>query len=173
MSLSSSNCSPASALGMNQLDAVLDELDRALIAGLRKNPHATLTDLARSVSCARGTAITRLRRLEERGVIVGYGPDIVAAAAGYGVLAFTTLAIAQGAHMRVVAQLRAIPEVLEIHTVTGGGDLLCRIAARSNDHLHDVLQRIVAVPEVVRTDSQLALSSETVRTVADLVALRP
>ena len=103
-------------------------------------------------------------------MIIGYGPDIDPAAAGLGVLAFTTLAISQGSHNRVVAHLRTIPEILEIHTVTGSGDLLVRIVARSNDHLHLILQRVVSSPDVNRTETQLALSSTVLRTTADLVA---
>jgi DNA-binding Lrp family transcriptional regulator len=155
------------------LDTAIDDLDRALIKGMREAPQATVTDLAAAAGCARGTVLTRVKRMQDRGVIVGYGPEVAGPPAGFGVLAFTTLAIAQGAHVRVVGHLRRIPEVLEIHTVTGAGDLLCRIAARSNDHLHEVLQQIVATADVVRSDSQLALSSETVRTVADLVSRRP
>jgi DNA-binding Lrp family transcriptional regulator len=150
----------------------LDDLDRRLIGRLRAAPHATVTDLARMLDCARGTVLTRLRRLEERKVIVGYGPDIDPHAAGFGVLAFTTLAISQGSHMRVVAHLQSIPEVMEIHTVTGSGDLLIRIVARSNDHLHQILQHVVASPDVNRTETQLALSSTVLRTTADLVAGR-
>ena len=149
---------------------VLDSLDRRLIRQLRVAPHSNVTDLARILDCARGTVLTRLRRLEERRVIVGYGPDIDSAAAGFGVLAFTTLAISQGSHNRVIAHLRSIPEILEIHTVTGSGDLLVRIVARSNDHLHLILQRVVASPDVNRTETQLALSSTVLRTTADLVA---
>ena len=103
-------------------------------------------------------------------MIVGYGPDIDPVTAGFGVLAFTTLAISQGSHTRVVAHLRTIPEIMEIHTVTGSGDLLVRIVARSNDHLHLILQRVVASPDVNRTETQLALSSTVVGTIADLVA---
>ena len=150
--------------------AGLDSLDRRLIGQLRAVPHSTVSELARVLGCARGTVLTRLRRLEDRRVIVGYGPDIDAAAAGLGVLAFTTLAISQGSHNRVVAHLRSIPEILEIHTVTGSGDLLVRIVARSNDHLHSILQRVVSSPDVSRTETQLALSSTVLRTTADLVA---
>ncbi|MGZ4770453.1 MAG: Lrp/AsnC family transcriptional regulator, partial [Ilumatobacteraceae bacterium] len=130
----------------------LDALDRRLIGRLRAAPHSTVSELARVLDCARGTVLTRLRRLEERRVIVGYGPDIDAASAGLGVLAFTTLAISQGSHNRVVAHLRTIPEILEIHTVTGSGDLHVRIVARSNDHLHSILQRVVSSPDVSRTE---------------------
>ena len=148
----------------------LDSLDRRLIGRLRAAPHSTVSDLARTLDCARGTVLSRLRRLEERHVIVGYGPDIDPTAAGFGVLAFTTLAISQGSHARVVDHLRTIPEILEIHTVTGSGDLLVRIVARSNDHLHLILQRVVASPDVNRTETQLALSTTVLRTTADLVA---
>ena len=151
----------------------LDALDRRLIGRLRAAPHSTVSELARVLDCARGTVLTRLRRLEDRRVIVGYGPDIDAAVAGLGVLAFPTLAISQGSHNRVVAHLRTIPEILEIHTVTGSGDLLVRIVARSNDHLHLILQRVVSSPDVSRTETQLALSSTMLRTTADLVAEGP
>jgi DNA-binding Lrp family transcriptional regulator len=153
--------------------AALDALDRRLIGQLRAAPHSTVSDLARVLLCARGTVLTRLRRLEERRIIVGYGPDIDPTAAGLGVLAFTTLAISQGSHNRVVAHLRSIPEILEIHTVTGSGDLLVRIVARSNDHLHLILQRVVSSLDVNRTETQLALSSTVLRTLADLVAHGP
>jgi DNA-binding Lrp family transcriptional regulator len=148
----------------------LDDLDRRLIGRLRAAPHSTVSDLARVLECARGTVLTRIRRLEDRKVIVGYGPDIDPLAAGFGVLAFTTLAISQGSHIRVVGHLQSIPEVMEIHTVTGSGDLLVRIVSRSNDHLHQILQRVVASPDVNRTETQLALSSAVLRTTADLVA---
>ena len=151
-------------------DVALDSLDRRLIGRLRAAPHSTISELAQVLSCARGTVLTRLRRLEERKVIVGYGPDIDPVSAGFGVLAFTTLAISQGSHLRVVAHLRTIPEILEIHTVTGSGDLLVRIVATSNDHLHQTLQRIVSSPDVNRTETQLALSSTVLRMTADLIA---
>lgn len=155
---------------MDDRPQALDALDRRLIGRLRAAPHSTVSELARVLECARGTVLTRLRRLEERRVILGYGPEVDAGAAGFGVLAFTTLAIAQGSHTRLVAHLRSIPEILEIHTVTGSGDLLVRIVARSNDHLHQILQRVVSSADVRRTETQLALSSTVLRTTADLVA---
>jgi hypothetical protein len=48
--------------------------------------------------------------------------------------------------------------------------LLVRIVARSNDHLHQILQTVVSSPDVRRTETQLALSSTVLRTTADLVA---
>ena len=153
-----------------EMTGSLDPTDMALIAHLRREPRAAITRLARLVGVARGTIQTRLQRLEERGVIRGYGPDVAASAIGHVVLAFATLSIAQGAHDRTVDQLARIPELIEVHTVTGSGDLFCRIVARSNDHLHEILQQVVAVPEVTHSETFLALASPIQRQVADLVA---
>ena len=148
----------------------LDGVDRALIARLREAPRSPIVQLARATGVARGTAQSRLDRLRANGVITGYGPDVDAAAAGFAVTAFVLLTIVQGSHQQVVERLETVPEVLEVHTVTGTGDMLCRIVARSNDHLHDIIQHVVAAPEIVRTESRLALATPISRSVADLVA---
>ncbi len=148
----------------------IDELDRVLIATLNSSARATMTELARSAGVARGTVYARLDRLERLGIITGYGPDVDPAKAGYGVTAFCTLEISQGAHERITAAVARRPEVIEIHTITGVGDLLCRIVARSNDHLHEVLQDVTSIDGVLRSQTQLALHTSHRRTVAELVA---
>jgi len=84
-------------------------------------------EASRRLGAARGTVQARLDRMRERGVITGYGPDVDPAALGYEVTAFITLEIRQaGGHDPVAERLAAIPEVLEVHTITGAGDMLCR-----------------------------------------------
>jgi DNA-binding Lrp family transcriptional regulator len=148
-----------------------DGLDARLIGLLRSAPNLPVVEMARRLDVARGTVQARLDRLEREGLIVGYGPDLDAATAGFGVLAFTTLEIAQGSDAQIIAGLDAIAEVLEVHAVTGPGDLHLRVVARSNEHLHDVLQRILELPGIMRTETQLALHTSIQRTVADLVAV--
>ncbi len=157
----------------NTLTAPLDALDRTVIAALRSHPRASITELAKRARVARGTLYSRLERLEDGGTIVGYGPELDPAAAGYGVVGFVTLEIAQGTHGATTDALRSITEILEIHTITGAGDLLLRVVARSNDHLHDLLQQITAIDTVERSQTQLALHSTVERTLADVVARGP
>lgn len=148
----------------------IDDLDARLIGLLRAVPNLPVIEMARRLDVARGTVQARLDRLIARGVIIGFGPDLDATAAGFGVLAFTTLEIAQGSDDQIVRGIEAIAEVLEVHAVTGPGDLHLRVVARSNDHLHDVLQRILALPGITRTETQLALHTPIARSVADLVS---
>jgi DNA-binding Lrp family transcriptional regulator len=144
---------------LNTVTRALDEVDLRLLATLRATPQATVSEIAAAVGIARGTVYSRADRLRRDGVITGYGPDVDPPRAGLGVLAFATLEIRQGSHDATIEALAAMPEVTEIHTITGEGDLLCRIVARSNDHLHEVLQRIAAIRTVDRSQTQLALST--------------
>lgn len=148
----------------------IDQTDRQVIATLIAHPRASVTQLAHECGIARGTVYSRLERLERWGVITGYGPQVDARAAGFGVLGFCTVEIAQGSHAATMKALAAISEILEIHTITGEGDLLLRVIAQSNDHLHEVLQQVTALPTVRRTQTQLALASSVNRTVAELVS---
>jgi len=97
----------------------LDALDVALLRALHEHPRIGDLELSRTVQVARSTVQSRLRRLDERGVIRDWAPSLDIAAAGFGVQAIVTLEIAQGALDEVTADLVAIPEVLEAHVTTG------------------------------------------------------
>jgi DNA-binding Lrp family transcriptional regulator len=136
----------------------LDDLDIALLTALREHPRAGFLELSRITGVARATVSARLQRLEEAGVVTGYGPEIDVAAAGFGVEAFITLEIAQGALDAVQRELEAIPGVLEAHATTGSGDVLVRVAAESHEALQGVLLELGRSATVVRSTSVIALS---------------
>lgn len=136
----------------------LDTLDVALLEALRQHPRAGIQEIARIIGVARATATARLQRLEESGVVTGFGPDIDVAAAGFGVEAFVTLEIAQGALDAVHRDLEAIPGILEAHATTGSGDVLCRVAATSHEALQQTLVELNRSASVVRSTSVVALS---------------
>jgi DNA-binding Lrp family transcriptional regulator len=136
----------------------LDDLDVALLTALRERPRAGDLELSRATGVARGTVTARLRRLGDAGVLTGFGPDLDVTAAGFGVQAFVTLEIAQGALEAVRDDLEAIPGVLEAHATTGSGDVLCRVAAGSHEELQRTLLAIDRSGSVRRSTSVIALS---------------
>lgn len=156
---------------VNLYSMTIDELDARLIALLAAEPRLGVLECSRRLGVARGTVQARLDRLMDRGVITGFGPDVSPAALGYGVTAFVTLEIRQVAgHDPVADRLAAIPEVLEVHTITGDSDLLCRVVARTNADLQRVIDLIVDVRGVLRTNSIIALDTPVPYRVLPLVA---
>jgi DNA-binding Lrp family transcriptional regulator len=126
-------------------DSDLDRLDARLLRELDAAPRVGVLELSRRLGVARATAQARLDRLVRRGVIASFAPTLDPDALGYRITAFATLEIRQGRGVQVLAHLRAIPEVLEVHTITGQGDMLCRLVARSNADLQRVLDRVTAL----------------------------
>lgn len=139
---------------------MIDDLDARLIELLTSEPRVGMLEASRRLRVARGTVQARLDRLQARGVITGYGPDISPAALDHGVMAFVTLEIRQaGGHDSVAVRLAAIAEVLEAHTITGSGDMLCRVVARTNADLQRVIDAMVDVPGVLRTSTVIVLDT--------------
>lgn len=149
----------------------IDELDAKLLSLLAAEPRLGVLECSRRLGVARGTVQARLDRMIAKKVIIGFGPDVSPAALGYDVTAFVTMEIRQVAgHDPVADRLALIPEVLEVHTITGGSDLLCRVVARSNADLQRVIDLIVDVQGVLRTSSTIALDTPVPYRVLPLVA---
>lgn len=138
----------------------LDELDRALILTLAEHPRVSILELARLLGVARNTVYARLERLQEREVIVGFGPDVDLRQLGYHVMAFITIVVAQGDFTGVVARLDEIPNVVEVHTIAGAGDLHCRVVAPSNAGVMEIVERFLRIPGVDRTTTAISLAEQ-------------
>ncbi len=150
-------------------DERIDALDARLLRELDADPRMGVLELSRRLRVARGTAQARLDRLVKRGVIASFAPRIEPEALGYGVTAFATLEIRQGNGPQVLEHLAGIPEVLEVHTITGQGDMLCRLVARSNADLQHVIDRVNGHEAMLRTSTVIALANPVPHRVLPLV----
>ena len=142
----------------------MDQLDRRVIDLFAAEPRIGVLEASRRLGVARGTVQARLDKLEAAGVITGWGPDLSPTALGFPVTAFLTLEIRQdtrlGGHDAVGEHLAAIPEVLEVHTITGAGDLWARVVARSNADLQRVIDAVLESPAIVRSSTVITLATQ-------------
>ena len=139
----------------------LDRLDARLVALLGAEPRIGMLELSRRLAVARGTVQARLDKLIARGAIKGFGPEVIPEVIGFGVMSFVTLEISQRyGHDAVAGHLAEIPEVLEAHTITGSGDLMCRIVARSNADLQRVIDEIVTYEGILRASTIIARAEQ-------------
>jgi DNA-binding Lrp family transcriptional regulator len=140
------------------LTSAIDDLDARLIAELRAHPRLGLLEISRRLGVARGTVQARLSKLEDRGVVVGYGPEIEPSELGHAIQAFVMLELTQGRLAEAVEALEATPEVLEVDAVSGPQDLICRVAARDTEHLQVIVNHLLAAEGIQRTTSYVVLS---------------
>lgn len=138
----------------------LDTLDLNVLRELVRRPRAGITELASLLGVARNTAYARVQRLERDGVIGARGREVDVAALGLEVTAFVTLEVAQGRMHEATAALKQVPYVLEAHGIAGAGDMLVRVVARSNRHLHEVVNSVLACPGVLRSTTAVSMTEQ-------------
>lgn len=137
----------------------LDERDARLLLALSENPRGTVLALADAVGLSRNTVQARLARLEESGVLGTFERRIDPAALGYPLTAFVTVRVVQRELGAVAAALDRVPEVLEVHGMSGEGDLLLHVVARDADDLYRIAGRLLATEGVERTTTSLVMRS--------------
>lgn len=121
----------------------IDAIDARILVRLAENARMTTADLARSVGLSPPSVAERIRRLEDRGVITGYGARITPAAVGYPVSAWIRIRPVPGELTRVAELIRDIPEVAECDRVTGEDCFIARVHVASLTDLERIIDKII------------------------------
>ena len=143
-----------------QSDLKIDSLDVSLLGELQSDARIGVLELSRRLGVARGTIQARLERLVSAGVIRNFSANLNLEALGYHVKAYITVEVKEGQIDSVVKPLHQIDEVIEVHSVAAQGDMLCLVVARSNEHLMDVLEKILTIPDIARTSTAIVLKTQ-------------
>src|SRR6185369_17761963 len=99
---------------------MIDEIDRQILNILQENARTSNAEIARQVGMAPSAVLDRIRKLEERGVIKGYGVQLDGQSVGLGLLAFVFVRTEEMCgEEKVTRALASLPEVLELHHVAG------------------------------------------------------
>ena len=137
----------------------MDEVDQRLIAELRRDGRAALSDLAERLGLARGTVRARMERLAERGEIAGFTVltrgDVTAAP----VRALMMVGIEGRGAERIMARLSGFPAVLAIHTTNGKWDLIVELGTQTLAELDEVIFRIRGLDGVTTSETNLLLGT--------------
>lgn len=157
-------------MGPSTMADDLDVLDISILRIAIEQPRAGVREYARVLGVARGTVQARLDKLERLAVITGYEPTVSPRGLGYTGLAYVRLNLAQGVLDQATEGLAAIPEVIEVDSIAGDSDLLCQVVSTGPENLEEVIQRILAVPGVMRSRTEPVLRRRVPRRVGPLLS---
>jgi DNA-binding Lrp family transcriptional regulator len=133
--------------------------DRQLLLLLAENARMPTAVLARRLGLSRTTVQTRLERLEREGVIAGYGVRLSDSYDRGLVRAHVMIVLKTKALGRVIQALRAVPEIMSVHSVSGGFDLIAEVVAPSINELDTTIDVIGEVDGIEKTQSSIILST--------------
>jgi len=140
---------------------MLDDVDRRILELLQHDGRISNADLARRIGMAPSAVFERVRRLEQRGVIAGYGAHLDARSLERGLLAFVLVRSDEHAGSISTGEaLAAEPAVLEVHHVAGQDSYLVKVRVKDPEALGRLLrERFGAIPGVRSTQSTIALET--------------
>ena len=138
----------------------MDDIDLQLIAALRVDGRASVSELARALKLSRTTVQSRLARLEETKVIVGYAVRLSEAYERGLIHAYVMITVRPKQAPAVVSALKKLPAVRLLHSVSGGFDLMAVAATASAVEMDDLIDQIGEIDGVERTTSSIVLSTK-------------
>src|SRR5438093_4226753 len=146
----------------------MDEIDQRIVALLRDNARRSYQDIGGRVSLSAPAVKRRVDRLERDGVIRGYSANVDPAAFGWGTHAFVEL-FCEGrvSGTEVSKAVSDHPEVEGAYTIAGAPSAILHVRAADTQHLEEALERIRETPGVLRTQTQVVLSTLFERPIAN------
>lgn len=118
--------------------AAIDERDREILRILQEDGKATAREISRRLECPITTVYSRIKRLEDAGVVEGYKPVLNAAKLGRPTTAFILASITYRTpgveepldQRQIAREVARFPEVQEVHIITGDWDILIKVKDR-------------------------------------------
>ena len=143
----------------------IDNLDKQILRLLMQDVTRAYTDIAKELNVSGGTIHVRMKKLNEMGVVKGAQLLVNPSAVGFDICAFIGVFLEKGSEYKeAVEQIRAIPEVVELHYTTGTYSMFAKLICRDTKHLREVLnEKLQAVKGVQRTETLISLDESISR----------
>jgi Lrp/AsnC family leucine-responsive transcriptional regulator len=122
--------------------ALLDPTDIAIIEALQENGRIAISELGRRIGLSQPATSERVNRLEERGIIAGYGARIDPASLGLGMMAVVRLRTTHDQIRACLKQFSEMPQVIEVLRLTGEDCFLLKVLVPSPGELETIVDSI-------------------------------
>lgn len=137
-----------------------DDLDRRLVALLRKDARTPIARLSKSLGVSRATIYSRLQKLQQSGVIEGFTVRLNPEIDRRQIRAHVLIKVSGKLARATEKQLQAMPEIAALHAISGVYDLIAELEAASSAELNELIDRIGELPGVEKTTSSILLATK-------------
>jgi Lrp/AsnC family transcriptional regulator len=148
---------------------IMDKLDRKILDLLQKDADLTAAEVAERVGLSKAPCWRRIQRLRETGVIRRTVALLDARALNVATTVFVTIKApshSAGWFERFAKVVRDLPEVTELHRMSGDVDYLLRVVVPDIAAYDAVYKRLIAALEML--DVSASFSLETIKSTTAL-----
>lgn len=137
--------------------SVLDDTDRKILLECMEDSRQSYREMARKIGVSPGTVVSRIRDMEEKGIIEKYSTKLNYEKLGYDLTVITEVTVSNGMIVEVGHEITKLREACAIYNVTGDADVMVLAKFRNRDELSNFTKRVLKLPNVERTKTHLVL----------------
>jgi DNA-binding Lrp family transcriptional regulator len=137
----------------------LSTTDMKILTALLEDARYSSRQIAKNVGVSVGTVLSRIKKMEEDGLIKGYSAILDHEKLGYQLTVVTEITVAKGKLVETEQEIAKIPNVTGVYDVTGLTDAIIIAKFKSREDLGAFTKKLLALPYIERTNTHVVLTS--------------
>ena len=137
----------------------LNETDKKILKNLLEDARFSSRQIAKNVGVSVGTVLSRIKKMEDDGLIKGYAVILDHEKLGYELTVVTEITVSKGRLTEMENEIAKIPNVCGVYDVTGLTDAVIIAKFRSREDLGRFTKQLLALPFIERTNTHVALAT--------------
>ncbi|WP_456394984.1 Lrp/AsnC family transcriptional regulator [Thermococcus sp.] len=136
---------------------LVDELDRKILSLLQRDARLSYREIAKELKVAVGTVYNRLKRMEERGIILGFAPKLNYEKLGYELTAIIGIKAQGKKIIEIEREIAKNEHVTCVYDVTGEYDIIAVAKFRGREDMNRFVKWLLSIDGVEKTNTHVAM----------------
>ncbi|MCL2135271.1 MAG: Lrp/AsnC family transcriptional regulator [Candidatus Bathyarchaeota archaeon] len=137
----------------------LNETDEKILKNLLDDARRSSRQIAKNVGVSVGTVLSRIKKMEDEGLIKGYTITLDHEKIGYQLTIVTEITVSKGRLLEMEQEIAKMPSVCGVYDVTGSTDAIIIAKFKNREELGTFTKRLLALPYIERTNTHIVLST--------------
>jgi len=137
----------------------LDGTDVKILRILLSDARLSSRQIARKTSVSIGTVLSRIKKMEQAGIIKEYSAIVDHEKLGYELTVIIEMTISKGRLSEIAKEIAKVPNVCGVYNVTGLTDAMVIAKFKKREELSGFTKYLLSLPYVERTNTHVVLTS--------------
>src|SRR5512136_1891416 len=137
----------------------LSDTDVKILKGLLEDARFSSRQIAKNVGVSVGTVLSKIKKMEDDGLIKGYSVILDHEKLGYQLTVVTEITVSKGRLVETENEIAKISNVCSVYDVTGLADAIIVAKFKSRQELAAFTKKLLSLPYIERTNTHVVLTA--------------
>lgn len=137
----------------------LNETDRKILGCLLEDARFSSRQIAKEIGVSVGTVLSRIKKMEDKGIIKGYSAILDQEKLGYQLTVLTEITVSKGKLVEMEREIAKNPNVCSVYDITGLADAVIIAKFKSREDLGFFTKYLLSLPYLERTNTHVVLTT--------------